>query len=71
MHQSQFHLIIYELLEWHSGEAGVGEDYVGGWFILVVLILGDVVRGELDTEAMDHHALRHTKGLSNFQELFG
>ena len=26
----QFHLVIDELLEWDAGEAGVGEDYVGG-----------------------------------------
>jgi len=69
--REQFHLVVDELLKRDAGEAGVGEYYVGGWFVLIVLVLGDVVGGEIDAEAIHHHALRHTKRLSNFQKLFG
>jgi len=63
--QYKFHLVIDELLEWDVGEAGVGEDYVCGRLVLIVLVLGDVVGRQLNTQTINHRALRYTKRLTN------
>jgi len=63
--QYKLQLVIDELLEWNVGETGVGEDYVCGWLVLIVLVLRDVVGGQLNTQTIDHRALRYTKRITD------
>ena len=70
VNSEQFHLVVDELLQRNSGETRVGEHDVSRWLVQIMLVLRNVIRGELDAESMDHHALRHTKPLSDFRKLF-